>query len=498
MLFEAAGNMNDYHLNGEKGSPLAEDGVTPQSRMNGKKESPFSKGKMTRLKILTAARSLFVTVPFRAAGIRMIAQAAGIRHPLVLHYFGSKEALFDEVVALLEKEILSGPPLFFEQMQTLSLEERISFFIEGVIRHGFQNPDGYKLIMLNGGDVKFMATALPGVNRIKTVMDKILEIARKFYLRDVPLKEANIYITTFTLAVSHYVGSQDFHQRVLRIESDDEYQAWVIETLRMIFHPMIRSLIQKQMVALPLQAGCLNEGIARLEKNRLRQVAREAESFNRGEKTRHQMIQAAKTIFSKNAYDSATIRMIGEAGNFDYSRIHHFFATKADLFEAVIKELFDRFVREIEAWPQDFTGDSPDDLFIYYLRRGLACCFANQETLGLVIRNIANYERFAHLKGFVHMARIHSKMLDMVYKSFQSDKRFPALSQWLYTIVMAGYSFAGAPDYPAHFMGLDPVSPAYRQEIFEALFLVFRPSLIDMVEKLRVEPPLSEKGKKNQ
>jgi AcrR family transcriptional regulator len=439
------------------------------------------KGVQTRLKILEAARSVFTSMPFRAAGIRLVAKKAGIRHPLVLHYFGSKDALFDEVVEELEREILEGYPDFFDQLERLSLSDRRLFFIEGVIRQGFQKPDAYKLLLLNAGDAKYNITGLPGMSRFISVMEKLLDIARRYLLGDTPEKEASVYMLVFTLAVSHFVGGRVFHQHVLGMSSFEDYKDWVITTMNLIFDPLLKTLQHDRIPAPPAWDTSIQDRRKALKP--LKKTGHDTMKGTRGIETRKRIIEAATIVFSSYTYDMATIRMIGQAGNFDYSRIHHFFPTKADLFEAVAIDLFGSYIQEIDGWEKDLTHLTVDDMFLYYLQKGLNCCFDHQETLGFLVRNIANYERFENLSGFVHMARIHSKMLDMIKNIVPKDRRFEDVDRWLYVIVVAGYSFAGAPDYPAYFMNLKPVSGHYRKRIFESLFFVFRPSLMSFTGK---------------
>lgn len=59
----------------------------------------------TRAAILTSARQAFARAGYDGAGVRQIAEGAGVTAMLVNRYFGSKEQLFGEVVA----EIMSRP-----------------------------------------------------------------------------------------------------------------------------------------------------------------------------------------------------------------------------------------------------------------------------------------------------------------------------------------------------------------------------------------------------
>src|SRR5262252_9033329 len=53
----------------------------------------------TRAAILTSARQAFARAGYDGAGVREIAEGAGVTAMLVNRYFGSKERLFAEVVA---------------------------------------------------------------------------------------------------------------------------------------------------------------------------------------------------------------------------------------------------------------------------------------------------------------------------------------------------------------------------------------------------------------
>src|ERR1700744_3298189 len=65
----------------------------------------------TEARILAAAAGLFVASGYERTTIRAIAQAAGVDAGLVMHYFGSKQELFDQVTTGLGPlPALGGPP----------------------------------------------------------------------------------------------------------------------------------------------------------------------------------------------------------------------------------------------------------------------------------------------------------------------------------------------------------------------------------------------------
>jgi AcrR family transcriptional regulator len=69
----------------------------------------------TRSKILAAARTQFIAVGYRAATVRSIAAEAGVDPALISYFFGSKQHLFGEALALranpaeIIAEAMAGP-----------------------------------------------------------------------------------------------------------------------------------------------------------------------------------------------------------------------------------------------------------------------------------------------------------------------------------------------------------------------------------------------------
>lgn len=69
----------------------------------------------TRSKILAAARTQFIAVGYRAATVRSIAAQAGVDPALISYFFGSKQHLFGEALALranpaeIIAEAMAGP-----------------------------------------------------------------------------------------------------------------------------------------------------------------------------------------------------------------------------------------------------------------------------------------------------------------------------------------------------------------------------------------------------
>nr|BFE62209.1 TetR/AcrR family transcriptional regulator [Dactylosporangium thailandense] len=79
----------------------------------------------TEARILEAAGRMFADLGYERTTIRAIASAAGVDGGLVMHYFGSKEALFAKVARFSSEEPPSGPPEEVAEQLLAALARRL-------------------------------------------------------------------------------------------------------------------------------------------------------------------------------------------------------------------------------------------------------------------------------------------------------------------------------------------------------------------------------------
>ena len=442
-----------------------------------------TKGELTRQRILTAARRVFCRQSFAGASLRTIAAEAGVRHPLVVHYFGSKAALFGAVSAAIQKEILDDHPRFFQRLQALNADQRPRFYLEGIIRQALRQPDAYRVILLNAVEASRPDRPMTGLDRMIQIHEQVLGLISEVVLDRAPREETAMFLLVLTLVVVHFAGGKAFHQQVLDLPDDQDYEEWVRDTVTQIFLPALEALPAGRTPFLDYHLSRwpgLPEAPA--GDTQPASPARQSPLPTKGELTRRRILDAARGVFAAYPYDRATIRLIGQAGGFDFSRIHHFFPTKAELFSAVLQDNFQAFAETIAGWQIDLDGLATEDIFIHYLQKGLIYCFTHRQTVAMLVLNIAHYQRYQDQAGFAFMTRVQAEMLAMVRRSAPPGVPAERVSRWLYTIVMMGYTLAGAPAYPAWLLDRDPDSPAYPARVFEILGYVFMPSLLSRPE----------------
>jgi len=110
----------------------------------------------TRAAILDSARKAFARAGYDGAGVREIAQGAGVTAMLVNRYFGSKEKLFAEVLA----GVMSAPTILSAQI--LSSRKRGADMAEalvGLTAPGAVPLDGFQIMLRSAASERAAAIA---------------------------------------------------------------------------------------------------------------------------------------------------------------------------------------------------------------------------------------------------------------------------------------------------------------------------------------------------
>jgi len=118
----------------------------PSPRVSQKKKKAT---KDKRMMILKAARKVFSEHPYHTASMRMIAEEAGIDHPLIIYYFASKGALFETILEGLTQELSQELPKWFKGIGNMSLHKGVSTYLDRAIDFYRNHPEIMRVILLN-------------------------------------------------------------------------------------------------------------------------------------------------------------------------------------------------------------------------------------------------------------------------------------------------------------------------------------------------------------
>ncbi|MBI9075107.1 MAG: TetR/AcrR family transcriptional regulator [Desulfatibacillum sp.] len=442
------------------------------------KNSREARKEATRQRILEAARSVFVRHPFQSASLRMIGDAAGVKHPLIIHYFGSKTSLFERIAQDLEAEVLSNLPHLVQVIEGRGPGESFMLFLRLMLEYSFRRPDAFKAIMLNVGETSNLKIALPGLGRMAEIRRKILNLLSKDVFGVSFQGSDDMFFFVYILCIANFVGASEFHAKALGLPHESpEYRQWTGDMFEFLFMPAMEAIAKGNP---PPVSSLIKECSKKdsmfdrvyLWKTEAMELER-SQKANKREAARSMILEAARHVFSQNPYDTASIRMIGKQGKFDHTLIRHYFPTKADLFEAAAEDVFNEFIQAARMWGFGLEGRPFPQALTIYLDRTLTYCFQHREALGILMHNMAHAEQFVDLDGFAYVARLHPQIYDMVLSLLPVDAPDRDLRMWLYTLITVLYTFAGAPEYPARLLGMDPTSESYRQWVLKTLISIF-------------------------
>jgi AcrR family transcriptional regulator len=174
----------------------------------------------TREAILEAARDLFGTAGFTATTIRGIAGAAEVDPALVLHYFGSKEAIFDAAMQLPFEPAAVLPELIAAGSDGLG-ERLARFFLEV-----WESPRGSAMLGIVRSVVASPAAA--AMFRERLTSEVLARVATAAELDQPQLRAALVASQLVGVAIARYVVRVE----PLAAATAEDVAGWIGPTLQ--------------------------------------------------------------------------------------------------------------------------------------------------------------------------------------------------------------------------------------------------------------------------
>ncbi|MBI9075491.1 MAG: TetR/AcrR family transcriptional regulator [Desulfatibacillum sp.] len=198
---------------------------------------------------------------------------------------------------------------------------------------------------------------------------------------------------------------------------------------------------------------------------------------SRGQVTRERIIGAAKIVFSRQPYHSASIRMIATQGKFEHGIIRYHFPSKAILFKTIVQEI----CRDIEdanhAWLAQ-TARMPakaalefylDKLFVFYDER--------PEALKIIALNLPQDGSQETIPGYEHIIQmLHCTRLSLA-KNLPPQTPPDLVLRFLDAFNALVLHYLGASYCQAKVLGLPPKSKEYKEWVKDTMVLVFTPMM---------------------
>ena len=206
---------------------------------------PKGKKKETREKILEAAQQVFATYPYHSAGIRMISNLAGVDHPLIKYYFGSKGDLFRAVISHMVAQRWELQKKWYATVKPMGPSRGLSLFLDFVLEDYRKRPGLFHLVSLNFRQVD-PENPIPGFDLIEEFIKTEIDRMNANLDVDIPEHEAKMFIRVFNTLLIGFLGGAHTHASMLGMDPESiVYFNWVKDSILFALLPRFKLMVQQ-------------------------------------------------------------------------------------------------------------------------------------------------------------------------------------------------------------------------------------------------------------
>ena len=203
--------------------------------------------------------------------------------------------------------------------------------------------------------------------------------------------------------------------------------------------------------------------------------------------TRGRIIAAARKVFSRHPYHTASVRMIGKEGGFNHELIRYHFPSKAGLFECIIRDICDDVYRSNISFLDGTAGMAPERGLSIYLDRFLDYHYRQPDALRIIMMNMTVTDDPESIPGYRHipdmLARTRLTFREKIplAASDEDVERFlHSFNNLLIHLLGAGYC-------QANILGMKHTGKKYREWVKKTLLEIFLPHLIRLIGRGRTQ-----------
>ena len=194
-------------------------------------------------RILQAAREVFTAHSFKAASTRMIAKEAGVEHPMIHYYFGSKEKLFYAMAENMYNEAITIQESWFTGFENLSLREGFELFIDRVLDYAMSTPDAFRIAALNMVNIGNIEE-IPAYRFILMNMAALRRIMEEKLALRGSSREIEMLIYCFYNLMVSLIGAKSSQAQILNMNPlEAQYRIWVKDATTTLFYPWFKKLL---------------------------------------------------------------------------------------------------------------------------------------------------------------------------------------------------------------------------------------------------------------
>lgn len=194
--------------------------------------------------------------------------------------------------------------------------------------------------------------------------------------------------------------------------------------------------------------------------------------------TRERILAAATTVFARESYLAASIRMIAKAGGFDHGIIRYYYPSKASLFTAVSEkicgEIFEATLKWFDAVKPEMTAEEG---FSAYLDRFLEYCFDNPDAFRIIMQNIPQDDKNEPTPGYEQMIGLLASSRQIFEEQIPMTGTPEEIGMFINGFNTIIFNYIGSSTSQARLIGMDANSQEYRDWVKATLMFLFLPKL---------------------
>jgi TetR/AcrR family transcriptional regulator len=201
----------------------------------------------------------------------------------------------------------------------------------------------------------------------------------------------------------------------------------------------------------------------------------------KGIRTKETILKAARKVFSEHPYHAASMRMIGKEAGIEHPLINYYFPSKAELFEAIIRNICDEFTSSNEEWFNLVKESKTSDGFIKYIDRLLDFNQLNPEPLRILALNVSQAQHISQIPGYQHFPELIENIRKIFEEKISLKGAAEEIRMYIHSFIFLVIAFLGASPCIAQVQGMDPGSSQYREWVRNTLLFIFLPRLRDII-----------------
>ncbi len=203
--------------------------------------------------------------------------------------------------------------------------------------------------------------------------------------------------------------------------------------------------------------------------------------LKKADATRERILAAARKVFARHSYHAASIRMIGAEGEFDHGIIRYHFASKAILFERVIKTICDEYYEGNVTWLNGLEKMPTLKGFSLYLDRFLDYNFKHPDAIRIFIQNIAQADKPELIPGYQHLPDLFARTRHTFEEKIRLRAPKDEISMFIDSFNSQIIYFIGANSCQALSLGMKPESAKYKKWVKDTLLYIYLPRLVKLI-----------------